>query len=540
MQVKKSEKNIRINEYAKEEIEKSSEYIIGAIYNNEYVNLDKSITEDGEVELLGISSKYGMKMYRRTLVYILDFAISRILKDKKLLVNYQLPNEMYCEIRDLKIDENILLKIEDEMKNIIDSKLPIEEIIMTRKEAKKMYTQTHTGKGRLQIDLDDNEEIYMYKCSNNYNYFYEIISNTTNIPKVFMLEKYSEGFVIKFPNRKNINEIIEEDPSVKLEWGLEEYQDIYKILDMDRVYKINKLIENEEIAEAILLAEALHEKKIANIADKIKNKGNVKIILVAGPSSSGKTTFAKRLGIQLKLNGIKTVTLSVDNYFVERKDTPLDENGKYNFEDINAIDLELFNNHLSKLINKERVELPEFDFVEGKKQYKGKYLQLKDDEILVVEGIHCLNDKLTNAISKNNKYKVYISALTTLHMDRCNRISTTDTRLIRRMVRDFQFRGYSANETIHNWESVNKGEIKYIFPFQEQADSIFNTSLVYELFALKVLAMPLLEKISKDEPEYKDAKRLINMLKYFKEIPSQLVPRNSLLKEFLGGGILED
>ena len=538
MQVKKSE--MKISEYLKEEIENSSEYIIGAIYNNEYVNLDKVIVEDGEVELLGISSKYGMKMYRQTLVFILGYAIEKLLKNEKLLVNYQLPNEMYCEIADFEITDEILIKIEEEMKKLIDKNIHIEEIVMTRKEAKEMYEKTNTGKGRLQFDLTDNENIYMYKCNNHYNYFYEIISSNTNIPKVFKLKKYADGFVIKFPNRTNINEVIDEKPSVKLAWGLEEYHDIYEILNMDRVYKINKLIENKKIGEAILLAEALHEKKIANIADKIKKKGNARIILVAGPSSSGKTTFAKRLGIQLKLNGIKTVTLSVDNYFVERKDTPLDENGKYNFEDINAIDLKLFNEHLSKLLNKEEVEIPDFDFIEGKKRYNGNFLQLKDDEILVVEGIHCLNDVLTSSIDKEYKYKVYISALTTLHMDRYNRISTTDTRLIRRMVRDFQFRGYSAKDTIHNWESVNKGEIKYIFPFQEEADSIFNTSLVYEIFALKVLVMPLLEQISKDEPEYKEAKRIINTLKYFKEIPTELVPRNSLLKEFLGGGILED
>lgn len=540
MRVKKNKEKMTILEYLKEDIEKSNEYIIGAIYNNEYVNLNRVIDEDGNIELLGISTNYGMKMYRNTLIFILGYAVEKILKDKKLMVNYQLPNEMYCEIENIEINTEILQQIEQEMKNIILSKLSIEEIIMTRKEAKEMYAKTNTWKGRLQFDLEDNQKIYMYKCHNHYNYFYEIIANNTYIPAVFKLEKYTDGFVIKFPNRLNVDEIIDEKPSIKLSWGLEEYHDIYQILNMDKVYKINKLIEDKKIGEAILLAEALHEKKIASIADNIKQKRNVKIILVAGPSSSGKTTFAKRLGIQLKLNGIKTVTLSVDNYFVERDETPLDENGKYNFEDIDAIDLKLFNNHLIRLLNKEKVKLPKFDFVQGKKQYNGEYLQLKDDEILIVEGIHCLNDKLTSAIDKKYKYKVYISALTTLHMDRFNRISTTDTRLIRRMVRDFQFRGYSAIDTLHNWESVNKGEIKTIFPFQEEADSIFNTSLVYELFVLKVLAMPLLQKITKNEPEYKDAKRLINILKYFKEVSPELVPRNSLLKEFLGGGNLEN
>ena len=263
------------------------------------------------------------------------------------------------------------------------------------------------------------------------------------------------------------------------------------------------------------------------------------MILIAGPSSSGKTTFAQRLGIQLKLNGLKPVTISVDNYFVERQDTPRDENGEYDFECIEAIDLELFNNHLVKLLNGEEIEIPEFDFHVGTKKYNGKKLKLADDEVLVIEGIHCLNDKLTSQIAKEQKYKIYISALTVLNMDRYNRISTTDTRLVRRIVRDYQFRGYSAIHTLNTWHKVNKGEEKNIFPFQEEADRIFNTSLIYELGALKKIAMPLLKEIDNSYKEYAEAQRLINILKYFREIPSEYVPNNSLLKEFLGGGTFD-
>ena len=285
-----------------------------------------------------------------------------------------------------------------------------------------------------------------------------------------------------------------------------------------------------------MLDEALHEKKIANIADEIAKNRNVKMILIAGPSSSGKTTFAQRLGIQLRINGIKPVTISVDNYFVERKDTPKDENGEYDFECIEAIDLKLFNEHLTKLLNGEEIEMPKFDFKVGTKRYDGKKMKLERDEVLVIEGIHCLNDKLTNSIPKEQKYKIYISALTVLNMDRYNRISTTDTRLVRRIVRDYQFRSYSAKHTIATWHMVNKGEEKNIYPYQEEADSIFNTSLIYELGVLKKIAMPLLEEITEEEPEHAEAQRLINMLKYFREIPAKYVPTNSLLKEFLGGG----
>ena len=322
----------------------------------------------------------------------------------------------------------------------------------------------------------------------------------------------------------------------KLSWALEEFEKIHSVLDVLTVYKLNKAVEEGRIKDIIMLAEALHEKKIANIADDIKKRKNTKMVLIAGPSSSGKTTFAQRLGIQLRLNGIKPVTLSVDNYFVERQDTPRNENGEYNFECIEAIDLKLFNEHLVKLLNGEEIEVPEFDFSVGTKRYNGEKMRLAEDEILVIEGIHCLNDKLTSQIEKDKKYKIYISALTVLNMDRYNRISTTDTRLIRRIVRDYQFRSYSAIHTLNTWHQVTDGEEKNIFPFQEDADRIFNTSLIYELGALKPIAMPLLKEIKRDNVEYAEAQRLINILKYFREIPAEYVPDNSLLKEFIGGG----
>ena len=354
--------------------------------------------------------------------------------------------------------------------------------------------------------------------------------------KKFEIKKYNDGFLIRYPSSKNPEVMPEFIENKKLAWAIDEYDDIHKILNVDRVYKLNQAIEENRIKDVILLAEALHEKKIANIADNIAKNRKVKMVLIAGPSSSGKTTFAQRLGIQLRLNGLKPVTISVDNYFVERSETPRDENGEYDFECIEAIDLNLFNDHLTKLLNGEEVEMPEFDFIEGTKKYNGKKTRMAEDEILVIEGIHCLNDKLTSKISKEQKYKVYISALTVLNLDRFNRISTTDTRLIRRIVRDNQFRGYTAKHTIGTWNKVNEGEEKNIFPFQESANVIFNTSLIYELNALKPVVMPLLEEISKEDKEHAEAQRLINALKYFEEIPKEYIPNNSLLKEFLGGG----
>ena len=527
---------IKIEELLKKEIDNSKYKVVGCIFNNEYQNLEYEIKNDGKVDLIDTFSKEGMKIYVRTLVYIMGKAFEKIYPSEKLTVEYQLGNAMFCTIDNMKITEEFIEKMTEEIKKIISEDLKIKKVIMTREEAKEFYEKTNASKGRLQYDLTDNEEIYMYYCEDYYNYCYGTMANRTGVLENFEIIKYYDGFLLRYPTTKNPTEIPEFKPTKKLSWALEEYERIHKILETNTVYKLNKAINSGRIKDVIMLAEALHEKKIANIADDIAKRKNVKMVLIAGPSSSGKTTFAQRLGIQLRLNGIKPVTISVDNYFVERSDTPKDENGEYDFESIEAIDLKLFNEHLVKLLNGEEIEMPRFDFHEGTKKYKGDMLKLNSDEILVIEGIHCLNDKLTSQISKDEKYKVYISALTVLNMDRYNRISTTDTRLVRRIVRDYQFRGYSAKHTLDTWASVNRGEEKNIFPYQEEADKIFNTSLIYELSALKNIAEKVLSEITPDEEEYAEASRLLNMLKYFEPIPKKEVPTNSLLKEFLGGG----
>lgn len=530
------EKVISIQDLLEEEIEKSEYPVIGAIFNHQYVNLGYIIATDGEIELIDISSKEGTKIYRRTIIYILEKALEEICPDKKIIVDYQLSNSMFCEIEDTEITEELIQKLSDQMHQIVKSDIPIRQVVMTREQAKEFYQKNDTSKGRLQLDLLDNEEIFMYYCEDYYNYCYGTLANRTGVTKIFEIIKYEDGFLVRYPSSSNPEQLPQMIQTKKLEWALNEYDDIHKILNVNTVYKLNKAVKENNIKDIIMLDEALHEKKIANIADEIAKNRNIKMILIAGPSSSGKTTFAQRLGIQLRINRIKPVTISVDNYFVERKDNPKDENGNYDFECIEAIDLDLFNNHLTKLLNGEEIEMPEFDFHEGTKKYNGKKLKLEPDQVLVIEGIHCLNDKLTSKISKDQKYKIYISALTVLNMDRYNRISTTDTRLVRRIVRDHQFRGYDAKHTIATWNMVNKGEEKNIFPYQEEANSIFNTSLIYELGVLKGVVMPLLEEIKQEEPEYAEAQRLINMLKYFETIPTEYVPTNSLLKEFLGGG----
>ena len=532
----KTEENGRILDLAKEQIAENEYPVVGAKFNNEYKNLDYLVEESGKIELIDINSKEGMKIYRGTLTYIMGKAFWHIYPKAHVMVNYQLSNAMYCTIENMDVTEEMLEKVKVKMQEIIAQDLKIEKRTMTREEATKFYKETNTPKGRLQFDLKDNNEINMYYCDNYYNYIYEVIATHTGCTKIFDLKKYKRGFLLRYPSSKNVNELPEYKDTKKLAWALEEYETIYKILNVGTVYRLNTAVKENRIKDLILLSEALHEKKIAQIADKITNKKGVKIILIAGPSSSGKTTFAQRLGIQLRLNGLRPVTISVDNYFVERDQTPRNEKGEYDFESIKAIDTDLFNKHLLALLNGEEIEMPEFDFHEGRKKYNGNKVKMAKDDILVIEGIHCLNDKLTEKIPTEQKYKIYISALTVLNLDAFNRISTTDTRLVRRIVRDNQFRGYSAKETISTWDNVNLGEEKNIFPFQEDADSIFNTSLIYELGVLKNKAMPLLKEITNDEVEYAEARRLMELLRYFEPIPEEIVPSNSLVKEFLGGG----
>lgn len=534
--IMQTEENTKISELLKDQIAESEYPVVGAKFNNEYKNLDYSLEESGKIELIDINSKEGMKIYRRTLTFIMGMAFWRAYPKAHIVVDYQLSNAMYCTIENMEVTEEMMQKVKAKMQEIIDKDMKIEKRTMTRKEAEEFYKKTNTPKGRLQFDLEDNNEINMYYCGNYYNYFYEVVATHTGVTKIFDIQKYGNGFLLRYPSSKNVNILPKFKETKKLLWAMEEYETIYRVLNVGTVYRLNTAVKENRIKDLILLSEALHEKKISQIADKIAKKKDVKMILIAGPSSSGKTTFAQRLGIQLRLNGIKPVTISVDNYFVERKDNPKNEKGEYDFECLEAIDRDLLNKHLLALLEGKEIEMPEFDFREGTKRYNGKKLKLAKDEVLVIEGIHCLNDKLTEKIPHEQKYKVYISALTVLNMDSFNRISTTDTRLIRRIVRDNKFRGYTAKQTIATWNNVNKGEQNNIYPFQEGADSIFNTSLIYELGVLKNEIMPLLEEITKEEPEYAEARRLMEILRYFQTIPENMVPSNSLLKEFLGGG----
>lgn len=526
------EENTRIRDILGEEI--IGENAIAARYNNEIKSLNYKLKEDGVISLIDISDKDGMRVYRKGLLYIVGMAVEELYPDKKMVVNYQLSNALLCELENTGITDEMIEKINKRVAEIVAADYPIEKKSVEKEEAKEFYKIYDTEKGRLQLDLETKRHVSLYWCNDYFNYFYGILPISTGALGIYEIIKYHRGFLVRYPSRSNTTELQDFKESRKLMATLDEYDMLHRGLNVPTLKELNKITRSNKIKEYIELDEALHEKKIANIADDILKNKNIKMVLIAGPSSSGKTTFAHRLGVQLRINGLKPVTISVDNYFVERPFNPKDENGNYDFECIEALDTDLFNSHLLKLLNGETVEMPEFDFEHGTKRYNGNYLKLEDDEILVVEGIHCLNDKLTELIPKEQKYKIYISCLTVLNIDDYNRISTTDSRLIRRMVRDHQFRGYRAIHTLQMWDSVVRGEEKNIFPYQEEADSMFNSSLIYELGVLKDYALPLLEEIDNTHPEYSEAKRLRRMLGYFESIPSNDIPSNSLLREFIG------
>lgn len=511
--------------------------IIACRFNNEVKSLDFKIEENGKIELIDISNKDGMRVYRRGLIYILSKAFEELYPNAKTEINFQLSNSMLCEVIDAEVNDEMIAKINKKFKEIVEKDIPIIKKVMTKKEAKEFYYKERNEKGRLQIEDGYKDTVSLYYCEDYYNYFYGILPISTGFAKIYEIIKYHNGILIRYPNKKDITKLPVFEENKKLLETLDEYEDLHETLHVQTLYKLNRIIKRKKIKEYILLDEALHEKKMAKIADDIVNRKKIKVVLIAGPSSSGKTTFAHRLGIQLRLNGLKPVTISVDNYFVERENNPKDEFGNYDFECIEAIDTKLFNEHILKLLNGEEIDVPTFDFEVGTKRYNGEKMRLKDDQILVIEGIHCLNDKLTSLIPKDQKYKIYISCLTVLNLDFNNRISTTDSRLIRRIVRDNQFRGYSALHTLRMWDSVNRGEEKNIFPYQEEADSMFNSSLIYEIAVLKDYAVPLLKEINNTMPEYSEAKKLLSLLEYFESVPSEYVPTNSLLREFIGGSI---
>ncbi|MGE5329857.1 MAG: nucleoside kinase [Deltaproteobacteria bacterium] len=511
--------------------------IMGARVNNRIKGLTYQISEPCNVEFLDMTNEDGMRIYRRSLAFILSLAVHELYPDGKVTICHSLSKGLYCEFKYKEmISEEILKKIEKRMHEIVERKLAFNRQVISIQEAKSICEK------ECRIDLihlvehRSKPHITLYECGGLTDCYYGYLLPDTSYIKLFELKYYPPGFIIRFPQKEDPSSLPAFIENKKLFNIFNEYKRWGKIMEVENVGMLNDIIAAREISDLIRISEGLYEKKIAQVADMIAQDPNKRIVLIAGPSSSGKTTSAQRLGIQLRVNCLKPVMISLDNYFLDRDRTPIDENGEYDFESLDAIDVQLFNEHLKDLLEGKEVEIPIFNFAIGSREKKGTKLKISDNQIVIIEGIHGLNERLTESIDKKNKFKIYVSALTSLSIDDHNRIPTTDTRIIRRIVRDSQYRNHDALSTIKRWPSVRRGEEANIFPFQEEADVMLNSALIYELGVLKTYAEPLLQVIDETSPEYSEARRLLNFLSYFLPIGEEDIPITSIVREFIGGG----
>jgi uridine kinase len=510
--------------------------VVAKVGNNLKELYTKIEEEIEELEFMDLHTKDGIRVYQRTATFLLIAATKKVLPTIKVLVNHHITGGYFCELdQDAFCTPENLEKIEVQMQKMVDAALPIGKEVITVDEALKMFEAEGMEDKKALFKYRRTSWLNLYTLQGVKDYFYGYMIPSTENLKLFKLVPYAHGFILLFPDEQNPKKLSLFKPQPKLSEVFRESEKWARILDIDIVAALNDTISKGNLKDLIHISEALHEKRIAQIADEILKKDQTRLVLIAGPSSSGKTTFAKRLCVQLRVNGIKPHMISIDDYFVNREFTPVDENGDFDFEALEAIDVKLFNEHINALIQGEEVEIPSFNFKTGLREYKGHKIKIGPEDVLVVEGIHGLNERLSYAIPKENKYKVYISCLTQLNIDHHNRIPTTDTRLIRRMVRDNAYRGFTADWTLELWSSVRRGENKNIFPYQEEADSMFNSVLIYELAVLKQKAEPLLFNISRTSPYYNEAKRLLKFLEYFLPADTADIPCNSLLREFVGG-----
>ncbi|WP_378956441.1 nucleoside kinase [Pelosinus sp. sgz500959] len=509
--------------------------IVAAKVNNEIKDLQFVVTTDCTIDFFDLRTELGIKVYQRSLTFVMIAAAYELFPHGETTVEHSLSKGLYCELHigepttedHLKALEMHMRKIIDENRSITMKSVPIAEAIELFRSSGQIEKVKH-------LEQLKRERVRIYYCGQSYGYFYGMMMPDTKNLKIFSLKKHESGFILRFPEKERPDCLPEFVPQTKLSEIFLEAERWGKILKCGYVATLNEYVHNNKVHDIIRVTEALHEKKIGQIADFVFDNKDVRVILVAGPSSSGKTTFAQRLTIQLKVNGLNPVALSLDDYFIDRDRTPRDENGDYDFESIEAIDLQLFNEHLRRILDGEAVKVPSYNFMVGQREYRGHIIQIEKNQPLIIEGIHGLNERLSASVPSEHKVKIYVSALTQLSIDNHNRILTTDTRLLRRIVRDSQFRSHDALKTLRMWSSVRRGEERNIFPFQEDADIMFNSGLIYELGVLKKYAEPLLKQITSAEEEYPEAKRLLNFLSYFENIADDEIPLNSILREFTG------
>ena len=517
--------------------------IVLVLFNNRLRELNKKVDSDGILEFLTTANKMGKKAYRRSVTFLMQKAVHNLWGKKEGLevkVKYSIGQGYYCELAKkadktpVKPTEQDIHDLKNEMYQLVVEDIEIKKDNINTDEAVELF-----GK----LGMEDKEKLFRYRRSSRVNvydldnykdYFYGFMVPSTGYLRYYDVICYEDGFMLLFPN-ENSKEVAEFKPSVKLFNTLKSSREWGKMLEIDTVGALNDAIAQGRTQQMVLTQEALFEERIGKLADEIVKAGDRKFIMIAGPSSSGKTTFSHRLSIQLSARGLKPHPFPLDDYYCDRTLCPRDENGELDLECLEALDVELFNHDMNELLQGKKVNLPIFNFKTGKREYKDKIMQLGKDDVLVIEGIHGLNDRLSYSLPVESKFKIYISALTQLNIDEHNYLPTTDGRLIRRIVRDARTRGTSARETIAMWDSVRRGEEKNIFPFQEGADVMFNSALIYELAVLKIYAEPLLFSIEKDCPEYLEAKRLLKFLDYFLPLPSDGINQNSILREFIGG-----
>ena len=510
--------------------------IVAALVDNKLKELNLFIEHSAIVQFIDLTIPEGARIYRRSLTLLLIQAVHDLFPEAVVKVEHSLSKGLYCEVeKKLLLSEEDVARIEEQMWQLVKRNLPIKKRQVTLAEAEQVFKRQKYDDKVYLIKYWLKDYLNLYSIGNLENTLYGYHVPRTGLLQKFELKYYQPGLILRFPNEEDPFTIPPFMEQPKLFEVFRETKQWGAILGFDTVGAMNNLMEKGLGPEVVRIVEALHEKKIAQIADIIsEQREEIRVILVAGPSSSGKTTFAQRLRTQLMVNGMNPYHLSIDDYFVDRDQTPLDESNNPDFEHIEAIDLPLFNKHLLSLIQGEEADIPTFNFATGKRKYHGKKIRLEENQPLIIEGIHGLNEELTHSIHRNRKFKIYISALTTLNIDRHTRIQTTDTRLLRRIVRDAQFRGTSALETIKRWPSVRRGEEKNIFQLQEEADIMFNSALVYEPAVIKAYAESLLKKIDQFEPAYVDAKRLLAFLSSFHPLAEHDVPSNSILREFTG------
>ncbi len=515
--------------------------ILGMKNGVKLMELKKKIKGGEEISFVTTSDVPGNRTYIRGVKFMMVKAIYQVLGKRNVedvFIKFSIGNGYYCELTGKsKMSAEQLAKVKETMLSYVERDIPFWKRSLDTPEAIATFAKHNMKSKERLFQYRRVSKVNVYNLEDFEDYYYGYMPPSTGMLKYFDLQMYADGFVLVVPNKKTPDVVDEFVPKPKLFETLKQSNTWGKMLEIDTIGALNDAVANGKIRDLILVQEALQEKKIAQIAQQIVDDGAKKFIMIAGPSSSGKTSFSHRLSIQLRTLGLRPHPIPVDDYFVNREETPLDENGNYNFECLEAINVELFNKDMNALLRGERVELPTFNFLTGQREYRGNFKQLGPDDNLVIEGIHGLNDKLSYSLPEESKFKIYISALTQINIDEHNRIPTTDGRLIRRIIRDARTRGASAAHTVGMWQSVRRGEDEHIFPFQEKADVMFNSALIYEMAVLKQYAEPLLFSIPKDAKEYVEAKRLLKFLDYFVGVNADEIPTNSILREFVGGSI---